>query len=122
MIPDWAAIRDTATGLRKKIYGVLCLGWQGTPRQWHRLETAMHVMAIAIVPVAVSVHTIVSWDFAMTPVPMWRSTIFGPYFVVGAIFSGIAGAHPGDGPVAEFPAPRGIPASRFTFRISASCS
>ena len=62
----------------------------GYARQWHRLETAMHVMAIAIVPVAVSVHTIVSWDFAMTPVPMWRSTIFGPYFVVGAIFSGIA--------------------------------
>jgi Ni/Fe-hydrogenase subunit HybB-like protein len=91
MIPDWAAIRDAATGMRKKIYGVLCLGWQGTPKQWHRLETAMHIMAIAIVPVAVSVHTIVSWDFAMTPVPMWRSTIFGPYFVVGAIFSGIAG-------------------------------
>src|ERR1700688_1193745 len=90
MIPDWAAIRDTTTGLRKKIYGTLALGWQGTPRQWHRLETAMHIMAIAIIPVAVSVHTIVSWDFAMTPVPMWHSTIFGPYFVVGAIFSGIA--------------------------------
>jgi len=90
MIPDWAAVRDSATGLRKKIYGTLCLGWQGTPRQWHRLETAMHVMAIAIVPVAVSVHTIVSWDFAMTPVPMWHSSIFGPYFVAGAIFSGIA--------------------------------
>ena len=90
MIPDWASIRDTATGLRKKIYGVLALGWQGTPRQWHRLETAMHIMAIVIIPVAVSVHTIVSWDFAMTPVPMWRSTIFGPYFVAGAIFSGIA--------------------------------
>jgi Ni/Fe-hydrogenase subunit HybB-like protein len=90
MIPDWAAVRDTSTGLRKRIYGILCLGWRGTPRQWHRLETAMHVMAIVIVPVAVSVHTIVSWDFAMTPVPMWRSTIFGPYFVVGAIFSGIA--------------------------------
>jgi Ni/Fe-hydrogenase subunit HybB-like protein len=90
MIPDWAAIRDATTGLRKKIYGLLCLGWQGTPRQWHRLETAMHIMAIVIVPVAVSVHTIVSWDFAMTPVPMWHSSIFGPYFVVGAIFSGIA--------------------------------
>ena len=90
MLPDFAAVRDAATGFRKKIYGVLCLGWQGTPKQWHRLETAMHIMAIVIVPVAVSVHTIVSWDFAMTPVPMWRSTIFGPYFVVGAIFSGIA--------------------------------
>jgi molybdopterin-containing oxidoreductase family membrane subunit len=50
----------------------------------------MHIMAIAIIPVAVSVHTIVSWDFAMTPVPGWHSTIFGPYFVVGAIFSGVA--------------------------------
>jgi Ni/Fe-hydrogenase subunit HybB-like protein len=50
----------------------------------------MHIMAIAIIPVAVSVHTIVSWDFAMAPVPMWHSTIFGPYFVAGAIFSGIA--------------------------------
>jgi Ni/Fe-hydrogenase subunit HybB-like protein len=89
-IPDFAAIRDNATGLRKKIYRALALGWQGTPRQWMRLETAMHIMAIAIVPVAVSVHTIVSWDFSMTPVPMWHSTIFGPYFVAGAIFSGIA--------------------------------
>ena len=89
-IPDFAAVRDASTGLRKKIYRVLALGWQGTPRQWQRLEIAMHIMAIAIVPVAVSVHTIVSWDFAMTPVPMWHSTIFGPYFVAGAIFSGIA--------------------------------
>jgi len=90
MIPDFAMVRDRAKGLRRKLYGLVSLGWQGTPRQWHRLETAMHIMAIAIIPVAVSVHTIVSWDFAMTPVPMWRSTIFGPYFVVGAIFSGIA--------------------------------
>jgi molybdopterin-containing oxidoreductase family membrane subunit len=79
------------TGWRKKLYTVLALGWRGTPKQWHRLETAMHIMAIVIIPVAVSVHTIVSWDFAMAPVPMWHSTIFGPYFVAGAIFSGIAG-------------------------------
>jgi Ni/Fe-hydrogenase subunit HybB-like protein len=90
MIPDFALIRDRSTGFRRKIYGALSLGWQGTQQQWHRLETAMHIMAIAIIPVAVSVHTIVSWDFAMTPVPMWHSSIFGPYFVVGAIFSGIA--------------------------------
>jgi Ni/Fe-hydrogenase subunit HybB-like protein len=89
-IPDFAAIRDASKGLRNKIYRVLALGWQGTPRQWQRLEIAMHIMAIAIVPVAVSVHTIVSWDFSMTLVPMWHSSIFGPYFVVGAIFSGIA--------------------------------
>ena len=89
-IPDFAAVRDVSTGLRKKIYRVLALGWQGTPRQWQRLEVAMHIMAVVIVPVAVSVHTIVSWDFAMTLVPMWHSSIFGPYFVAGAIFSGIA--------------------------------
>src|SRR5206468_6215459 len=65
-------------------------GWQGTTKQWHRLEAAMQIMAIAIVPVAVSVHTIVSFDFSMSSVPMWHSTVFGPYFVAGAIFSGIA--------------------------------
>jgi Ni/Fe-hydrogenase subunit HybB-like protein len=90
MIPDMALVRDRAVGLRKKIYSALALGWTGTPKQWHRLESAMHIMAIAVIPVAVSVHSIVSWDFAMAPVPMWHSTIFAPYFVAGAIFSGIA--------------------------------
>jgi Ni/Fe-hydrogenase subunit HybB-like protein len=90
IIPDWAMVRDRATGLRKRIYTVLALGWRGTPREWHRLELAMRVMAVVILPVAVSVHTIVSWDFAMAPVPLWHSTVFGPYFVAGAIFSGIA--------------------------------
>jgi molybdopterin-containing oxidoreductase family membrane subunit len=90
LIPDFALMRDQVTGWRRRIYGVLALGWQGTTKQWHRLEAAMQVMAIAIVPVAVSVHTIVSFDFSMSPVPMWHSTIFGPYFVAGAIFSGIA--------------------------------
>ena len=91
IIPDWALVRDKAAGWRKGIYSMLAMGWRGTPRQWHRIESAMHIMAVAIIPVAVSVHTIVSWDFAMAPVPMWHSTIFGPYFVAGAIFSGIAG-------------------------------
>jgi Ni/Fe-hydrogenase subunit HybB-like protein len=90
ILPDWAMVRDRATGLRKRIYTVLSLGWRGTPREWHRLEMAMRIMAVVIIPVAVSVHTIVSWDFAMAPVPMWHSTVFGPYFVAGAIFSGIA--------------------------------
>jgi Ni/Fe-hydrogenase subunit HybB-like protein len=90
IIPDWATVRDRATGWRKRIYTVLALGWRGTPREWHRLEVAMRIMAVVILPVAVSVHTIVSWDFAMAPVPMWHSTVFGPYFVAGAIFSGIA--------------------------------
>src|SRR5579864_3271331 len=90
MIPDFALVRDKTTGLRKTIYGLLAMGWRGTTRQWHRLESAMQIMAIAIIPVAVSVHTIVSFDFSMAPVPMWHSTMFGPYFVAGAIFSGIA--------------------------------
>ena len=90
MIPDFALIRDKTTGWRRKIYGILALKWRGTTKQWHRLESAMQIMAIAIIPVAVSVHTIVSFDFSMAPVPMWHSTIFGPYFVAGAIFSGIA--------------------------------
>jgi Ni/Fe-hydrogenase subunit HybB-like protein len=88
--PDFALIRDRASGWRRKVYSVVSLGWRGTPKQWHRLEMAMRIMAVAIIPVAVSVHTIVSWDFAMAPVPGWHSTIFGPYFVAGAIFSGIA--------------------------------
>src|SRR5882672_6838648 len=91
MIPDFALVRDKTTGFRQKVYAALALGWQGTPKQWHRLESAMSIMAIAIIPVAVSVHTIVSFDFSMAPVPMWHSTMFGPYFVAGAIFSGIAG-------------------------------
>jgi len=91
MIPDFALVRDKTTGWRHRVYGALALGWTGTPKQWHRLESAMSIMAIAIIPVAVSVHTIVSFDFSMAPVPMWHSTMFGPYFVAGAIFSGIAG-------------------------------
>ena len=90
MIPDFAVVRDRATGVRRHIYRLLALGWRGTPKQWHRLETAMQIMAVAIIPVAVSVHTIVSFDFSMAPLPMWNTTIFGPYFVAGAIFSGIA--------------------------------
>ena len=91
MIPDLALIRDRSTGWRRKVYGTLAFGWRGTTKQWNRLETAMQIMAVTILPVAVSVHTIVSFDFSMAQVPMWHSTIFGPYFVAGAIFSGIAG-------------------------------
>src|SRR4029079_790446 len=90
MIPDFALIRDRSKGWRRRLYGKLSLGWQGTPKQWHRLESAMHLMALAIIPISFSLHTIVSFDFAMAVVPMWHSTIFGPYFVAGAIFSGIA--------------------------------
>jgi molybdopterin-containing oxidoreductase family membrane subunit len=89
LIPDIALLRDRG---RKwsGFYRTLALGWQGTERQKHRLEKAISVMAILVIPIAISVHTVVSWVFAMTVQPMWHSTIFGPYFVVGAIFSGIA--------------------------------
>ncbi len=90
LIPDIALLRDRTSGWRRRLYERLALGWTGTPAQYHRLERAIGVMAIVVIPVAVSVHTVVSWVFAMTIQPMWHSTIFGPYFVIGAIFSGIA--------------------------------
>ncbi|HLG15839.1 MAG TPA: NrfD/PsrC family molybdoenzyme membrane anchor subunit [Blastocatellia bacterium] len=90
LIPDLALLRDKSRGLRRRLYRLLSLGWRGTELQWSRLEKAVQIMAVIIIPVAVSVHTIVSWDFAMAIQPMWHSTIFGPYFVAGAIFSGIA--------------------------------
>jgi Ni/Fe-hydrogenase subunit HybB-like protein len=90
MIPDLALLRDSSIGWKKRVYRWLSLGWTGTAFEWNRLEKAITIMAFLIIPVAISVHTIVSWDFAMTLQPMWHSTIFGPYFVVGAIFSGVA--------------------------------
>jgi Ni/Fe-hydrogenase subunit HybB-like protein len=90
LIPDIALLRDRTSGWRHAFYERLSLGWTGTTAQWHRLERAIGIMAIGVIPVAVSVHTVVSWVFAMTIQPMWHSSIFGPYFVVGAIFSGIA--------------------------------
>jgi molybdopterin-containing oxidoreductase family membrane subunit len=93
MIPDMALLRDHPAEFapwRRWIYRRLALGWSGTPEQWRRLERAISVMAIVIIPVAISVHTVVSWIFSMTLRAGWHSTIFGPYFVVGAIFSGIA--------------------------------
>lgn len=89
MIPDIAILRDHAPRFRP-LYRILALGWQGTEKEHARLERIIGIMAIIIIPIAVSVHTVVSWVFAMTIQPMWHSTIFGPYFVMGAIFSGIA--------------------------------
>ncbi|MBI3001288.1 MAG: polysulfide reductase NrfD [Deltaproteobacteria bacterium] len=89
LIPDIALLRDRVSGWRKRLYTILSLGWTGTERQHRRLETAIAILAIIVIPIAVSVHTVVSWVFAMTIQPMWHSTIFGPYFVVGAIYSGI---------------------------------
>ena len=89
LIPDIALLRDRVTGWRKGLYKLLSLGWTGTERQHRRLETAIAILAIIVIPIAISVHTVVAWVFAMTIQPMWHSTIFGPYFVVGAIYSGI---------------------------------
>jgi Ni/Fe-hydrogenase subunit HybB-like protein len=90
MLPDLAVVRDRATGWRKKIYAVLAMGWRGTAREWVVFRKASTLMAALIIPVAVSVHSIVAWDFAVTVIPGWHSTIFPPYFVIGAITSGVA--------------------------------
>ena len=89
LIPDIALLRDYG-GKWNWFYRILALGWKGTERQHHLLEKGIAFMAILVIPVAVSVHTVVSFVFAMTIQPMWHSAIFGPYFVAGAIFSGIA--------------------------------
>jgi Ni/Fe-hydrogenase subunit HybB-like protein len=89
LIPDIALIRERTTK-RAWLYRLLSLGWSGTERQHRWLERGIAIMAVVVIPIAVSVHTVVSWVFGMTIQPMWHSTIFGPYFVVGAIFSGIA--------------------------------
>ena len=120
MIPDMALIRDRATGLRKQIYAVFALGWRGTPKQWHRLESAMQIMAIAVIPVAVSVHSIVSWDFAMAPVPDVALDDFRSLFRCRRNFQRHRGADHRHGAAAEIPAPRGILAARFTSKISGS--
>ena len=90
LIPDLAMIRDRTTGLRRKIYGAFALGWRGTEGEWHRLEVVSNILGFVIIPVMFSVHTIVSWDFAMAIQPGWHSTIFGPFFIIGALFSGVA--------------------------------
>lgn len=90
LLPDLAMARDHTRGWRHRFYEMLALGWRGTEREWANQETALNVFSYAIIPVMFSVHTIVSWDFAMAIQPGWHSTVFGPYFVVGALFSGVA--------------------------------
>jgi molybdopterin-containing oxidoreductase family membrane subunit len=82
--------RDRTTGWRHFIYKLLALGWRGTEAEWFRLRKAITIFAFAIIPVMFSVHTIVSWDFAVSTVSGWQSTIFGPYFIIGAILSGVS--------------------------------
>jgi molybdopterin-containing oxidoreductase family membrane subunit len=92
MIPDIAIMRDRLPvgAARKWLYTKLAWGWTGTDRQRRRLDRAIAVLMVVVIPIAISVHTVVSWIFGMTVQPMWHSAIFGPYFVMGAIFSGIA--------------------------------
>ena len=92
MIPDLAAIRDRATDhpIRRFVYGVLAMGWRGSSRHWHRYERAYLILAALATPLVLSVHSVVSFDFAVSQLPGWHTTIFPPYFVAGAIFSGFA--------------------------------
>lgn len=90
LLPDLAIARDRSTGWRHKMYAFLAMGWRGSAHEWSVYHKASTLMAALIIPVAVSVHSIVAWDFAVTVVPGWHSTIFPPYFVIGAILSGVA--------------------------------
>jgi molybdopterin-containing oxidoreductase family membrane subunit len=90
MLPDLATVRDRATGLRKKIYQLISLGWTGRHEQWRHYTRAYLFFAALATPLVISVHSVVSWDFALSIIPGWHSTIFAPYFVAGAIHSGLA--------------------------------
>jgi molybdopterin-containing oxidoreductase family membrane subunit len=93
LLPDIALARDLCPrgNWRKKYLTILSLGWRGTHRQWHAYEKASALLAVFVLLIAPSMHTIVSWDFAMSITPGWHSSILAPYFVVGAIYSGVAG-------------------------------
>jgi molybdopterin-containing oxidoreductase family membrane subunit len=91
LIPDLATLRDRSKSwIGRIIYGVLAMGWRGSARHWHRYETAYLLLAGLATPLVVSVHTVVSFDFAVAVVPGWHTTIFPPYFVAGAIYAGFA--------------------------------
>jgi len=90
LVPDLATVRDRATGLRRKIYNYVSFGWTGSAKHWQRWESLSLVLAGLSTPLVLSVHTIVSFDFATSVIPGWHTTIFPPYFVAGAIFSGFA--------------------------------
>jgi molybdopterin-containing oxidoreductase family membrane subunit len=87
LIPDVANVREVATGWRKKLYTIVALGWQGSDRQWRHFSMAYLLLAGLATPLVLSVHSVVSWDFAMAQLPGWHSTIFAPYFVAGAAHS-----------------------------------
>jgi molybdopterin-containing oxidoreductase family membrane subunit len=89
LVPDIAAARDLIKGWRSRVYGVFSLGWKGTDQQWRHYTRAYLYLAALATPLVLSVHSVVSWDFAMSIVPGWHGTIFAPYFVAGAIYSGV---------------------------------
>jgi molybdopterin-containing oxidoreductase family membrane subunit len=91
LIPDLATLRDRTTSkVGRVIYGIFALGWRGSAMHWHRYETAYLLLAGLATPLVVSVHTVVSFDFAVSVLPGWHTTVFPPYFVAGAIYSGFA--------------------------------
>ncbi len=91
LIPDLASVRDRArNGMRKLIYGLMSLGWSGSNRAWRHYEKAYLIFAGLATPLVLSVHSIVAFDFAVSQVPGWHTTVFPPYFVAGAVFSGFA--------------------------------
>jgi Ni/Fe-hydrogenase subunit HybB-like protein len=91
LIPDMATLRDRARNpIFAKAYGILAMGWRGSARHWHNYETAYLLLAGLATPLVISVHTVVSWDFAVGVIPGWHATIFPPYFVAGAIYAGFA--------------------------------
>jgi len=90
MVPDLAIIRRFTSGIRKKIYSFFSLGWTGSLKQWRHYTRLYMFLAAFATPLVISVHSVVSWDFAMSIIPGWHTTIFAPYFVAGAIFSGTA--------------------------------
>ena len=91
LIPDLATLRDRSKSkIRQFVYGVFALGWTGSSRAWHRYERAYLMLAAIATPLVLSVHSVVSFDFAVSQIPGWHTTIFPPYFVAGAIFSGFA--------------------------------
>ena len=90
LIPDVAVLRDNTRGWRRRIYRALALGWEGSDAQWRHYRRAYGLFAALATPLVLSVHSVVSWDFAMALVPGWHSTLFAPFFVNGAIFSGFA--------------------------------
>jgi Ni/Fe-hydrogenase subunit HybB-like protein len=90
LVPDLATVRDRAKGFRKKIYSAVSFGWTGSAKHWQRWESLSLILAGLATPLVLSVHTIVSFDFATSVIPGWHTTIFPPYFVAGAIFSGFA--------------------------------